>query len=384
MEYLHPDSFALLSAWPIQNPLTNSSQSTSDFYRLNVLPMAARALHFVCLAGIATTIVERNPLTLSHTVNGLDHVFQLGNRSYLATSASPLHVVATAADAQAITAPAPATHIIVTSTVITGQYLQDTIARYLAEDYVFSGDFLETLILSSNYSSRLDDSATECVASVGSRVLMLPVSDAFQSLPKLAPSMPPPGPLLLESDGGTIKLSKVFRLYKDSYSDFVHGIYEFNGTYNVLGLADPDWGYPLVPVPSRIYSEADSRPLAGKRIGVKDIYDIKGLKTTLGSKAWTQMTSEANETAPSIQRIIDLGGTVVGKQKTSQFASAAHAWEWTDVYYPQNPRGDGYLSCSASSAGGACSIAAYDWLDFAIPWNRHSELLWDVSPWPIG
>lgn len=65
-------------------------------------------------------------------------------------------------------------------------------------------------------------------------------------------------------------------------------------------------------------------------------------------------------------RIIDLGGVIVGKQKTAQFASAAHTWEWSDVYYSENPRGDRMLSCSASSAGGGCSIAAYDWLDFAI------------------
>ncbi|KAK1622690.1 amidase signature domain-containing protein [Colletotrichum phormii] len=318
--------------------------------------MAARALHFVCLAGIATALVDRSSLILTHTINGLDQVFQLGNKSYLATSGSPLALVA----ANPKTTTAPATHIVATSPVITGQYLQDTIARYLAEDDVFSEDFLETLILSSNCSSRLDGAAAAFVASVGSQVLMLPASSQLEL------SMPPPGPLLLESNGKEVTLFKVFRLYTDTYSDFVHGIYESNGTYKVLSLADADWGYPLVPVPSRLYSEADPRSLAGARIGVKDIYDVKGLKTTLGSKAWTQMTTEANVTAPSFQRIIDLGGTVVGKQQTSQFASAAHAWEWTDVYYPQNPRGDGYLSCSASSAGGGCSIAAYDWLDFAI------------------
>ncbi|KAK1658884.1 amidase signature domain-containing protein [Colletotrichum godetiae] len=317
--------------------------------------MAARALHFVCLAGIATALVDRSSLILTHTINGVDQAFQLGNKSYLATSGSPLAVAA--ANPKATTSPG--THIVAISPVITGKYLQDTIARYLAEDDVFSEDFLETLILSSNCSSKLDEAATAFVASVGSQVLMLPSS-------QLESSMPPPGPLLLESNGKEVTLSKVFRLYTDTYSDFVHGIYESNGTYKVLGLTDTDWGYPLVPVPSRLYSEADPRPLAGARIGVKDIYDVKGLKTTLGSKAWTQMTTEANATAPSIQRIIDLGGIVVGKQKTSQFASAAHAWEWTDVYYPQNPRGDGYLSCSASSAGGGCSIAAYDWLDFAI------------------
>ncbi|KAG7079993.1 hypothetical protein JMJ78_0007096 [Colletotrichum scovillei] len=356
MRYLYPESVAFLSPWILPSFLGNSSQSISDFYMLDILPMAARALHFVCLAGIATALVGRSPLTLVRTINSLDQVFQLGNNSYLATPVSPFALAA----ANPETTTAPATHIVGNTPIITGQYLQETIAGYLAEDDVFSKDFLETIILSSNCSSRLDDAATAFVASIGSQVLMLPASSQLES------PMPPPGPIFLESDGKTITLSKVFRLYTDTYSDFVHGIYESNGSYEVLGLTDADWGYPLIPVPSRLYSGAGSGPLAGKRIGVKDIYDMKGLKSTLGSKAWTQMTTEANTTAPSIQRIIDLGGTVVGKQKTSQFASAAHAWEWTDVYYPQNPRGDGYLSCSASSAGGGCSIAAYQWLDFAI------------------
>lgn len=63
---------------------------------------------------------------------------------------------------------------------------------------------------------------------------------------------------------------------------------------------------------------------------------------------------------------IDLGAIIVGKQKTAQLASAADPWDWTDFQPPFNPRGDGYLTCSASSAGSACSIAAYEWLDFAI------------------
>ncbi|GJC89919.1 amidase 1 [Colletotrichum liriopes] len=315
-----------------------------------------QALQLVCLASFASSLALRNPLVSLQAVNELDYVFQLGNSSFLATSASPSLEVPV--NYKPVTVAA--THIVATSPLITGQYLQDTFYRYLADDDVFTEDFFETIIISSNYSSELDFTARNFVESIGSQILFLPAPANSAS------SVPPPGPMLLESDGKTIKLSKVFRLYTDTYSSFVHGVYESDGAYRILNLVDQVWGYPLVPVPSRLYSQVDSRPLAGKRVGVKDIYDVKGLKTTLGSKAWTRMTSEANATASSIQRIIDLGGVVVGKQKTSQFASAAHAWEWTDVYYPQNPRGDGYLSCSASSSGGGCSIAAYAWLDFAI------------------
>lgn len=43
--------------------------------------------------------------------------------------------------------------------------------------------------------------------------------------------------------------------------------------------------YTTLPVPSRLYSKGSSLPLAGLRVGVKDIYDIKGLKSGCGSRA---------------------------------------------------------------------------------------------------
>uniref|UniRef100_L2G5R3 Amidase family protein n=1 Tax=Colletotrichum fructicola (strain Nara gc5) TaxID=1213859 RepID=L2G5R3_COLFN len=282
--------------------------------------MLNQGLQLVCLAGIASALALRSPLIPVQAINGRDSVFQLGNSSFLATSASPL--LEAPLNYKPVTVAA--THIVATSPLITAQLLQDTFDRYLAEDDVFTEDFLETIIISSNYSSGLDATARSLVESIGSQILFLPASTNSTS------SALPPGPVLLEAGEGTIKLSKVFRLYTDTYSNFVHGVYESDGEHKILNLVDPEWGYPLVPVPSRLYTQVDSRPLAGKRVGVKDIYDVKGLKTTLGSKAWTSMIGEANATAPSIQRIIDLGGVVVGKQKTSQFASAAHAWEWTD------------------------------------------------------
>lgn len=130
----------------------------------------------------------------------------------------------------------------------------------------------------------------------------------------------------------------------------------------------------MIPVPSRIYSWSDSRPFAGYRVAIKDLYDMKGLITSGGSQAWAQIVEVANETAPSVQRIVDLGGVLVGKYKLAQFASGANPWEWQDEHYPFNPRGDGWLTCSASSSGGGCSIAAYDWLDFAIGSDTGSSM----------
>ncbi|PQE04901.1 hypothetical protein CJF30_00004699 [Rutstroemia sp. NJR-2017a BBW] len=124
----------------------------------------------------------------------------------------------------------------------------------------------------------------------------------------------------------------------------------------------------LIPIPSRLgFEEPDpATPLAGKRIAVKDIFDLKGVKTTLCSKAYEELTDEARTTATCIQRLIDLGAVIVGKVKTSPFASGMGPRDWVDVQPPFNPRGDGYLDPGCSSAGSGAAIAGYDWLDVAI------------------
>jgi Asp-tRNA(Asn)/Glu-tRNA(Gln) amidotransferase A subunit family amidase len=131
----------------------------------------------------------------------------------------------------------------------------------------------------------------------------------------------------------------------------------------------------LIPVPSRLGFEQPNpaTPLAGKRIAVKDIFDLKGVKTTLCSKAYEELTTEARTTATCIQRLIDLGAVIVGKVKTSPFASGMGPRDWVDVQPPFNPRGDGYLDPGCSSAGSGAAIAGYDWLDVAI--GSDSELL---------
>lgn len=177
--------------------------------------------------------------------------------------------------------------------------------------------------------------------------------------------------------GGKVSLASVFLLYPDTYRDFLFGAYDLNdgnSTHSAVGVFHPKMWDPYVPVPSRIYSWNDPRPMAGWRVAIKDLFDIKGLQTSGGSQAWAYITPVANGTAPSIQRILDLGGVLVGKYKLAQFASGANPWEWQDEHYPFNPRGDGWLTCSASSSGGGCSVAAYDWLDFAIGSDTGSSM----------
>ena len=123
-----------------------------------------------------------------------------------------------------------------------------------------------------------------------------------------------------------------------------------------------------VAVPSRLgFTKTPKKPLAGTRWAIKDLFDIKGLRTGGGNRAFYQFFPPKTQTAPAVQRLIDGGAIIVGKVKPSQFANGETATDdWVDYHAPYNPRGDGYQDGSSSSTGSGTSLAAYPWLDYTV------------------
>ena len=154
---------------------------------------------------------------------------------------------------------------------------------------------------------------------------------------------------------GSGLLYHAYRLYSDTQGAFSEtAILNTDGSYSVLPANVP--GQSLaVAVPSRLYYfKTPEKPLAGVRLGVKDIFDIQGLKTSNGNRAWYGLYPPANRTAIAVQRLVEAGAVIVGKMKTSQFANGETATaDWVDYHAPFNPRGDGYQDPSSSSAGPA-------------------------------
>lgn len=308
--------------------------------------------------------------------------YELGNVTYFANIEHPRAIFNL--DYTTASRLVPATVILANQSVVTGSYLKSTLSSYLTNDDVFSPDFLHVIYLTSTVSkSRLDSTAEQYLSSLGAACILFNAS-SFERIPSNGYALKddhgtslPPGPFTILANNGSIAFLDTYRLYDDNFRTFIAGAYPSNngvGSFAALPAMNPRlWG-PLIPVPSRIHSWNDNRPLAGKRVAVKDLFDIKGLQTSAGSQAWIQVTPIANSTAPAIQRLIDLGAVIVGKFKLAQFASAADPWDWIDEQAPFNPRGDGYLTCSASSSGGGCGIAAYDWLDAAIGTDTGSSM----------
>ena len=120
-------------------------------------------------------------------------------------------------------------------------------------------------------------------------------------------------------------------------------------------------------MPSRLYdTKSVARPLAGDRIAIKDIFHLRGVKTSLCSRDYFNIYPHQESTADAVQSLINLGAHIVGKTHLSSFAMWEKPTQCTDFQDPFNPRGDGYQSPAGSSSGSGAAIASYDWLDYTL------------------
>ncbi|KAJ0344228.1 hypothetical protein COL154_010600 [Colletotrichum chrysophilum] len=177
----------------------------------------------------------------------------------------------------------------------------------------------------------------------------------------------PSGPYFLDTTTGEVH--QAFRLYPDFAGAFSESLLQTpDGTFQTLSAQVPASASLTVGVPSRLhFTPTPEKPLAGVRVGVKDIYSLAGVKGSNGNRAWYGLYPPAAKTGTAIQNLIDAGAVVVGFQKPSQFANGETATaDWVDYHAPFNPRGDGYNDPSSSSSGAGASVASYEWLDIAV------------------
>lgn len=199
-----------------------------------------------------------------------------------------------------------------------------------------------------------------------SSTLSLGGSNATIIVPVTSATKIPPGPYLLSSAGA---LYQPWRLYTDFAGAFTQPLVPAaDGAFAPLPAAVAGIQSPAVAVPSRLYyTKSASVPLAGVRIGIKDIYDVAGVRTSNGNRAFYSFYPPVSTSAVAVQRLIDAGAIIVGKMKTSQFANGELATaDWVDYHSPFNPRGDGYQDPSSSSSGPGAGEGSYPWLDLAL------------------
>ncbi|TJV44830.1 MAG: amidase, partial [Mesorhizobium sp.] len=110
-------------------------------------------------------------------------------------------------------------------------------------------------------------------------------------------------------------------------------------------------------------SNAQSGPLAGLRLAVKDIYDVAGYRTGCGNPQKYQEASPASATAPAVQALLDSGARFVGKTQTDELAFSlmglnAHFPSPVNPAAPDRVTGGSSSGSAAAIAGGLADIAA--------------------------
>jgi amidase len=119
----------------------------------------------------------------------------------------------------------------------------------------------------------------------------------------------------------------------------------------------------FMPYPHVVSPHASSGPLAGLTFAVKDLFDIQGYPTSGGQPLILAQSGIKTTTAPTIQRLLDSGATLVGKTITDELAfsivgSNAHFGAPINAASPDRFTG-------GSSTGSAAVVAAH-LVDFSI------------------
>ncbi|WQF76451.1 Putative amidase signature domain-containing protein [Colletotrichum destructivum] len=245
-------------------------------------------------------------------------------------------------------------------TVVSDPVPKDSLAalfsNWTAKDDVWQPAFLSAIFLAGATTTCLTKASYD--GSNKTQSIVLPLSSGHGI---------PSGPYFLDTHTGD--LYQAFRLYDDFAGAFSESLLQTpEGTFQTLSAQVPSSASLTIGVPSRLYfTPTAEKPLAGVRVGVKDIYALAGVRGSNGNRAWYSLYPPASATGPAIQNLIDAGAVVVGYQKPSQFANGETATaDWVDYHAPFNPRGDGYNDPSSSSSGAGASVASYPWLDIAV------------------
>ncbi len=102
-------------------------------------------------------------------------------------------------------------------------------------------------------------------------------------------------------------------------------------------------------------ANADSGPLSGATLAVKDIFDVEGYPTGCGNPEKLAEAQPAAATAAAVKELLDAGARFVGKTQTDELAFSLTG---DNVHYPQpvNPRGPGRVT-GGSSSGSAAAVS---------------------------
>ena len=126
---------------------------------------------------------------------------------------------------------------------------------------------------------------------------------------------------------------------------------EVNGAVNAIVTLNPralDEARAL-----ELRGRADAGLLYGLPVGIKDVTPVKGLRTTYGSKLYSE--NVAKEDALVVQRLRKAGAVIIGKTNTPEFAAGGNTFN--EVFGRTRNPWNLERSAGGSTGGGAAALA---------------------------
>jgi len=111
----------------------------------------------------------------------------------------------------------------------------------------------------------------------------------------------------------------------------------------------------FLDLPETPVEHAGVGPLAGLSLGVKDIFDVKGVVSGWGNPDRSAEAPPATSTAPAIQKLLEAGARFIGKTQTEELAFSMIG---QNVHFPHpvNPAATDRVT-GGSSSGSAAAVA---------------------------
>jgi aspartyl-tRNA(Asn)/glutamyl-tRNA(Gln) amidotransferase subunit A len=136
---------------------------------------------------------------------------------------------------------------------------------------------------------------------------------------------------------------------------FLARIEALDGTLNAFRLVTTDRAMEAAAEADRRRLAGETGPLLGIPFAAKDLFDVRGLATTAGTRLLETSRAAANATV--IERLERAGMTLLGKTNTVQFAYGGVGINH-DHGTPHNPWQETHHVPGGSSSGSAVSVAA--------------------------
>jgi len=128
---------------------------------------------------------------------------------------------------------------------------------------------------------------------------------------------------------------------------------QLNRTINAIVTLNPQARDDARVLDQRLARGEDPGPLCGLTVGIKDVTQVGGLRTTFGSPIYADHVPD--EDAVVVRRLRDAGAIILGKTNTPEFAAGGNTFN--EVFGRTRNPWDTTKSAGGSTGGGAAALA---------------------------